>query len=124
MEANTSFPRTSRTSTSSSRPRRRKLLRSRGQVLLGGNPHGNYCAYHGDIPVAQWVIIYANDPYLARSGCDSGEEHPSGLSSEATIAGGLAHEHSESVTDPELNAWYDARGKEVADKCAHLQGSE
>ena len=27
------------------------------------------------------------------------------------------HEHDESLTDPELNAWYDAKGDEVADKC-------
>jgi len=30
----------------------------------------------------------------------------------------IAHETSESVTDPQLNAWYDANGNENADKCA------
>ena len=48
------------------------------------------------------------------------EESPNGNPSDATIAGGLAHEHSESVTDPEINAWFDSKGEEVADKCRTL----
>jgi hypothetical protein len=35
----------------------------------------------------------------------------------------IAHELEESVTDPELNAWYDRRGYENADKCAWTFGS-
>lgn len=35
----------------------------------------------------------------------------------------LAHELEEAVTDPELNAWYDTRGYENADKCAWTFGS-
>jgi hypothetical protein len=27
------------------------------------------------------------------------------------------------VTDPEINAWYDARGQEIGDKCAWKFGS-
>jgi hypothetical protein len=30
----------------------------------------------------------------------------------------LAHEISEALTDPDLNAWYDWRGNENGDKCA------
>ena len=30
----------------------------------------------------------------------------------------IAHELSEAVTDPDLNAWFDRRGNENADKCA------
>ena len=35
----------------------------------------------------------------------------------------LAHELEEAVTDPELNAWYDTRGYENADKCAWTFGT-
>jgi hypothetical protein len=35
----------------------------------------------------------------------------------------LAHEIDEAVTDPDLNAWYDATGYENADKCAWTYGT-
>jgi IPT/TIG domain len=89
-----------------------------GHSCSVGSKHAAYCSYHGHIPVTGGVIVYANDPYINGSGCDPGEEHPNNNPSDATIGGGLAHEHSESVTDPELSAWYDKRGNEVADKCA------
>jgi hypothetical protein len=88
-----------------------------GRSCSAGSSHRVYCAYHGFIEVGAATLIYAHDPYVAGEGCDVGEEHPNGNVSDATIAGGLAHEHSEAVTDPKLNAWYDAKGEEVADKC-------
>jgi hypothetical protein len=88
-----------------------------GHECSAGTTNAKFCAYHGFITVSSAVIVYANDPYVAGLGCDPGEEHPNENVSDATIGGGLAHEHSEAVTDPELNAWFDARGQEVADKC-------
>ena len=35
----------------------------------------------------------------------------------------IAHELEEAVTDPDLNAWYDSRGYENADKCAWTFGT-
>ena len=35
----------------------------------------------------------------------------------------IAHELEEAVTDPDLNAWYDRRGYENADKCAWTFGT-
>jgi hypothetical protein len=35
----------------------------------------------------------------------------------------IAHELEESATDPDLNAWYDRRGQENADKCAWTFGA-
>jgi hypothetical protein len=35
----------------------------------------------------------------------------------------ISHELEEAVTDPDLNAWYDTRGQENADKCAWTFGS-
>lgn len=39
------------------------------------------------------------------------------------MASVLAHELSEAATDPDLNAWYDSRGEENADKCAFTYGT-
>lgn len=36
----------------------------------------------------------------------------------------IAHELEEAVTDPDLNAWWDNRGYENADKCAWTFGSQ
>jgi len=49
-------------------------------------------------------------------GCDDGE-HPNNKPSDGALEGGLSHEHNESITDPELNAWYAASGAENGDKC-------
>ncbi|PYT19407.1 MAG: hypothetical protein DMG59_00390, partial [Acidobacteria bacterium] len=35
----------------------------------------------------------------------------------------IAHELEEATTDPDLNAWYDVRGYENADKCAWTFGT-
>ena len=92
-------------------------MEAAGTICSDGTTHKVYCAYHNFIEVGGAVLIYADDPYVEGLACDVGNEHPNGNAADATIAGGLAHEHSESVTDPELNAWYDEKGNEVADKC-------
>lgn len=94
-----------------------------GRACSEGATNAAYCAYHGDIPVGKAVIVYANDPYVDGTNCDFGEQHPNNGPADATIGGGLAHEHSESVTDPELNAWYDSKEREVADKCRTFKAS-
>jgi hypothetical protein len=88
-----------------------------GHKCSDGTKHAAYCAYHSYIPLGPSALVYANDPYVNGLNCDYGEEHPNGNPGDSAIAGGLAHEHSESVTDPELNAWHDAKGEEVADRC-------
>jgi IPT/TIG domain len=92
-------------------------LQANEKSCSDGTTHPAFCAYHGFIPVSTGVIVYANAPYVAGLACNPGEQLPNENPSDAEVAGGLAHEHSESVTDPELNAWYDIKGEEVADKC-------
>jgi hypothetical protein len=76
-----------------------------------------YCAYHSFIPMGGGSIIYANDPYVTGiEGCDNGE-HPNNKPSDGALEGGLSHEHNESITDPEINAWFDSKGEENGDKC-------
>jgi hypothetical protein len=98
-------------------------LEAAGHACSAGTKHAAYCAYHGFVSSAKGVIVFANDPYVAGLNCDVGEEHPNNNVSDATIAGGLAHEHSESITDPQLNAWYDVKKREVADKCRTLNAA-
>lgn len=89
-----------------------------GHKCSDGASHATYCAYHSYFTLGSGVVIYAHNPYVGGTNCDPGEDrHPNGNESDATIAAGLAHEHAETVTDPELNAWLDAKGNEVADKC-------
>ena len=88
-----------------------------GFECSAGSESPLYCAYHGFIKATGGPIIYANDPYVTGiEGCDSGE-HPNGKPSDGAIDGGLSHEQNESITDPQLNAWFDAEGFEEADKC-------
>ncbi len=91
---------------------------ARGHSCSDGASHATYCAYHSYFTLGAGVVLYTHDPYVGATSCDPGEaKHPNGNQSDATIAAGLAHEHAEAVTDPELNAWLDAKGNEVADKC-------
>ena len=78
-----------------------------------------YCAYHG---AASSGAIYANMPYVGHvGGCDEGQ-YPNGNDADATL-NVTSHEHNEAITDPQLNAWYDAQGNENGDKCAWTFGT-
>ena len=43
---------------------------------------------------------------------------PNGDMGADAMASVIVHEIEEAATDPQLNAWYDSRGYENADKCA------
>ncbi|HWE10618.1 MAG TPA: hypothetical protein VG325_14795 [Solirubrobacteraceae bacterium] len=77
-----------------------------------------YCAYHSWIGSGSTATVYANMPYAdtVPSACDAGQ-HPNNDDADATI-NVTSHEHNESVTDEQGNAWYDRRGYENGDKCA------
>lgn len=85
-----------------------------------GCAYTDYCAYHGS---SSSGAIYANQPYARHSGCDVGQ-YPNGSSTQADpTINVVSHEHIEAITDPRLNAWYDAAGYEIGDKCAWDFGS-
>lgn len=93
-------------------------LEAAGHTCSAGTKHATYCSFHSYISLTAGVIIYANTPYMQGTNCDFGEEHPNNNPSDATLGGGLVHEHSESLTDPEFTAWYYGKAKEeVADRC-------
>jgi len=90
--------------------------------VYSDQPRGSagYCAWHSSGTIngirVQFGFFFNldNDP-----GCDpqapTNLGHSQGLSALANVTG---HELSEMLTDPQLNAWYDQRGSENADKCA------
>lgn len=94
-----------------------------GLECSAGSASPVYCAYHGFIPLAGGSLIYSNDPFVTGiAGCDDGE-HPNSKPSDGALQGGLSHEHNESITDPELSAWFDRQGFENGDKCRTFEDS-
>ena len=79
-----------------------------------------YCAYHGFFSDNNnQPIVYANMPYTGTNlnACGVSTSPNNDFDADSTI-NVTSHEHMEAVTDPELNAWYDAQGNEIGDKCA------
>ena len=80
---------------------------------LGGSENG-YCGYHSETANG---ILYAMIPYNAVPGhCQSNNPRPNSSTADPTIST-ISHEHNEMVTDPDGNAWIDARGEEDGDLC-------
>ena len=85
-----------------------------------------YCGWHthGSIAGADLQYSFVGDASAKLSACavqttSSPNNNPAG---DAMISV-IAHELEESATDPDLNAWYDNRGYENADKCAWTFGT-
>ncbi len=82
-----------------------------------------YCGFHTHATIGGSDIKYAfiGNVDKCQSGC---EIQSTGPNSPATGVGGadgminvITHETEEAITDPDLNAWFDASGNEDADKC-------
>ncbi len=101
--------------------------RNVGSCDQGSCTFTTYCAYHGTATPANGQFIYANMPYSVTTlsqytgSCNPGQ-FPNSNDADATI-NVTSHEHNEAITDPQLNAWYDAAGQEDGDKCAWYFGS-
>lgn len=88
----------------------------------------NYCAWHGAGSVnrsANFTVAY--QPYLGGvAGCSpvglSGFQTFSAVPGMDAVANVASHEIYETITDPFLNAWFDANGAEIGDKCAWYSG--
>jgi len=85
-----------------------------------------YCGWHthGSIGGQDIKYSFVGNPDRCPSSCaaqsSSSPNNNVGADGMASI---IAHELEEAVTDPDLNAWYDRRGYENADKCAWTFGS-
>ncbi|HKI86939.1 MAG TPA: hypothetical protein VKA53_09355, partial [Thermoanaerobaculia bacterium] len=85
-----------------------------------------YCGWHthGTINGADIKYAFIGDPSRCPSSCEVQTTGPNGSTGADGMASIISHELEEAVTDPDLNAWYDRRGYENADKCAWTFGTE
>jgi hypothetical protein len=84
-----------------------------------------YCGWHTHGTIAGSDIKYAfiGNPDRCPSACAAQTKGPNGNAGADGMASIISHELEEAVTDPDLNAWYDTRGSENADKCAWTFGA-
>jgi hypothetical protein len=87
----------------------------------------NYCGWHTWASISSIPVKYSfvgnpgtNTACIAKNTTIS----PNGDVGVDAMASVIAHEIVEAVTDPQLNAWYDNRGYENADKCAWTFGTD
>jgi hypothetical protein len=83
-----------------------------------------YCGWHthGSIGGADIKYSFVGNPDRCPSSC-SMQQAPNGNTGADGMASIIAHELTEAASDPDLNAWYDRRGYENADKCAWTFGT-
>jgi len=74
-----------------------------------------YCAYHSSFLLASKNVLWADMPYAALAGCDSGQSPENNAAD--PVLNTVAHEHIETLTDPLGTGWWDDTGDEIADKC-------
>jgi hypothetical protein len=84
-----------------------------------------YCGWHthGTIGGADIKYAFIGNPDRCPSACEAQTTGPNGNAGADGMASIIAHELEEATTDPDLNAWYDRRGAENADKCAWTFGT-
>ena len=84
-----------------------------------------YCGWHtyGTIGGSNIKYSFVGNSARCPSACQAQNVGPNGNAGADGMASIIAHELEEAVTDPNLNAWYDSRGAENADKCAWTFGS-
>lgn len=85
-----------------------------------------YCGWHTDGSISGSDIKYAfvGNPARCPSSCEAQSTSPNGNAGADGMASIVSHEFEEAASDPDLNAWYDSRGEENADKCAWTFGTE
>jgi hypothetical protein len=83
-----------------------------------------YCGWHTSSSIGGADIKYAfvGNPDHCPLACEMQAISPNADSGADGMASIMAHEASEAVSDPDLNAWYDSAGNENADKCAWKYG--
>jgi len=82
-------------------------------TLQGGSSCSSFCGYHGNFVYNGQDIKYAVFPYTNCLACSLPGKAVADI---LTIVS--SHEIREAVTDPDLDAWFDAAGYEADDKCA------
>jgi len=85
----------------------------------------SYCGWHthGTISGLDVRYSFVGNPDRCPTSCAAQTTGPNGNAGADGMASIIAHELEETVSDPDLNAWYDRRGAENADKCAWTFGT-
>lgn len=89
----------------------------------------NYCGWHTYFTATvsgtnqAFKYSFVGDATRCLSACAAQSTSPNGNPGADAMASVIAHELEEAATDPQLNAWYDSRGYENADKCAWSFGA-
>ena len=86
----------------------------------------SHCGWHTHASLSSVDVKYSfvgNAVTKCPSSCGANAPSPNNSAGPDGMASVLAHELSETISDPDLNAWYDADGEENADKCAWTFGS-
>lgn len=86
-----------------------------------------YCGWHTHGLIGGLDIKYSfvgDAATMCPSSCMAQTTSPNGDAGADGMASVISHELEEAVSDPDLNAWYDRRGSENADKCAWTFGTE
>ena len=80
----------------------------------------SYCGWHtyGTIAGSNIKYSFVGNPDRCPSACEAQTVGPNGNAGADGMASIIAHELEEAVTDPNINAWYQGRYQENADKCA------
>jgi hypothetical protein len=83
-----------------------------------------YCGWHTHSIIGGSDIKYAfvGNSDRCPASCEMQSVSPNRDSGADGMASVMAHEAAETITNPDLNAWYDSAGNESADKCAWKYG--
>lgn len=97
-------------------------------VFTSNAPNINYCAWHNKASCNGVAIQVAYVPNQAQlPGCSPTTNldlHCNAYSAgTVTTADSVAHELMETITDAQIDAWYDSNKYEVADKCEYQYGA-
>ena len=82
-------------------------------TMQGGSSCSAFCGYHGHFAYNGIDVKYAVFPYTDCRACSLPGKAVADMLTIVT-----SHEIREAVTDPDLDAWFDAAGYEADDKCA------
>ena len=81
-----------------------------------------YCGYHGYTPSGIKYALIGNPEACPKACIGPTKISPNHNPGADFMASAIAHELSETITDPYLDAWYDELGQENADKCLWQYG--
>jgi hypothetical protein len=85
-----------------------------------------YCGWHyfGNIDGSKLKYAFIGGAGRCMSSCAPQTKSPNGNAEADAMASIVSHELEETVTDPQISAWYDSSNEENADKCAWTFGTE